>query len=197
MSTLAVPAPVLADRLVPDVRWRDAALVVGGALLVALLAQLRVYLPFTPVPITGQTLGVALVGAGLGARRGALSMGLYVGLGALGLPFYAGGEGGLSFVFGATGGYLLGFVAAAALVGRLAERQADRRPLTAFISLQAGSLVIFAFGLAGLMLTTGVGFEQAIAQGWLPFIPGDLFKTALAAGLLPGAWALIERFTGR
>lgn len=187
---------VLADALVPEIptrRVRDAGLVVGGALLVAALAQLVVPLPFTPVPITGQTLGVALVGASLGARRGALSLGLYVALGAVGLPFYSGGAGGWEVLTGATFGYLFGFVAAAALVGWLCEHGADRNPFIAFVALQAGSLVIFTFGVGWLALSMGVGFERALELGWWPFVPGDLLKTALAAGLLPGVWRWLNR----
>ena len=197
LNPTARPVGVLTDLVLPEVRWRDAALVIGGALLVAAAAQVRIPLPFTPVPITGQTFGVALVGASLGSRRGALSMALYAVLGAIGLPFYAGGESGVDYAFGATFGYLVGFVASAAVIGALAERQTDRRPLTAFLSVQAGSLLIFTFGVLGLMLTQGYSLGEAAARGWLPFIPGDLVKTALAAGLLPGAWRLIERFTGK
>lgn len=193
----AVPASraVLIDAVLPDVRWRHAVVIGGGALLVALLAQIRIPLGFTPVPITLQTLGVALVGAGLGSRRGALALLLYVLLGAAGLPFYAGGEGGWSHVVGSTGGYLVGFVAAAWVIGWLAERRADHSPFKAFLAFQAGSLVLFAFGVAGLMLTLHVSLPEAARLGWLPFLPGDIVKTAIAAGLFPSAWLLVTRFT--
>lgn len=192
---LDVRAPVLADRLVPLSRpARDAVVVLGGALLVALLAQVRIPLGFTPVPITGQTLGVALVGASLGAGRGALALALYLALGAVGLPFYAGGEAGFVHFASPTAGYLVGFVPAAWLMGRLAERRADRRPWTAFLAFQAGSLVVFACGVTGLVVFSGLAPAEALELGWFPFIPGDLIKTAIAAGLVPGTWALVERF---
>jgi biotin transport system substrate-specific component len=195
MSTATLTAPVLIDRLVPAARWRDAVVVLGGALFVALLAQVQIPLGFTPVPITGQTLGVALTGAALGSRRGPLSLALYLLLGAVGAPFYAGGEAGVANLLGPTAGYLVGFVPAAWIVGRLAERRADRRPWTAFLAFQVGSLAVFALGVTGLALSTGHGIGWALEHGWLPFVPGDLVKTAIAAGLFPGAWRLVERFT--
>lgn len=195
-SSLSLPASrTLADAVLPATSSRDLLLVVGGALLVAAAAQVQVPLPFTPVPLSGQTLAVSLVGASLGARRGALSLVLYLLAGAVGLPFYAGGEGGLAPLLGPTVGYLVGFVGAAALIGAMAERRADRRPLTAFFSFLAGSAVIFACGVAGLMLTLDLSLSEALVQGVLPFLPGDLVKSALAAGLLPGTWRLVERVT--
>jgi len=191
---LAPARGTLADVLVPRLGWRSAVLVGGGALSVALLAQIRIPLGFTPVPITGQTFGVVLVGGVLGARRGAAALLLYVLLGGLGLPFYAGGQGGWAHVGGASGGYLLGFVAAAGVVGMLAERGLDRRPLPAFLTFQAGSLVVYAFGVLGLGLTLHVTWGRALALGWLPFVPGDLLKTALAAGLFPASWRVVGRF---
>ncbi len=188
---------VLSDAVLPDVRARNAILVVGGALLVAVLAQVRIPLGFTPVPITLQTFGVVLVGASLGAGRGALSLFLYVLLGAVGLPFYAGGQGGLEHAFGSTSGYLVGFVLAAGLVGWLARMRADRKVWKAFLAFQLGSLVIFACGLAGLMITLGLSLPEAAKLGWLPFIPGDLLKTAAASLLFPGAWLAVSRFAPR
>ena len=194
MSAQAIRAPsLLSDLVLPGVAWRQAALVLGGALLVAAAAQVEIPLGFTPVPISGQTFGVVLVGASLGARRGALALALYLALGMIGLPFYAGGGGGVEHAFGATGGYLVGFVVAAALIGWLAERRADRSPWKAFLAFQAGSLVIFALGLTGLVIALDVSWAEAARLGWFPFIPGDLIKTALAAGLLPAAWRLVDR----
>lgn len=193
---LSLRAPVLVDALLPSVAWRDAAVVVAGALLVAAAAQIEIPLPFTPVPLSGQTFAVSLVGASLGSRRGALSLGLYVLLGALGAPFYAGGAGGLDSLLGPTVGYLVGFVGAASFIGYRAERSADRRPLSAFLSFLLGSFIIFGAGALGLMLTMDMSPGEALAKGVLPFIPGDLVKSALAAGLLPGTWKLVERFRG-
>ncbi len=196
MTTGSVPvatAPaVLSDLILAGVRSRDLLLVAGGALLVAAAAQIEIPLGFTPVPLTTQTFGVALVGAGLGSRRGALALALYVLLGAVGLPFYAGGAGGWEHAAGSTGGDEADQVAAAWLMGLLAERRADRSVWKAFLALQVGSLVIFASGLAGLMLTLDVTWARAAELGWYPFIPGDLLKTAAAALLLPGAWRLVR-----
>jgi len=189
MPAATAPA-VLSDLVLAGVRSRDVLLVGGGALLVAAAAQIEIPLGFTPVPLTLQTFGVALVGAGLGSRRGAFALALYVLLGAVGLPFYAGGAGGWEHAAGSTGGYLIGFVAAAWLVGLLAERRADRSVWKAFLAIQVGSLLIFASGLAGLVLTLDVTWARAAELGWYPFIPGDLIKTTAAALLLPGAWRL-------
>lgn len=187
--------PTLLDAVWHATGWKQAVVVTWGALLVALLAQVRIPLPFTPVPITGQTFGVVLVGAGLGMGRGGAAMLLYLALGMIGLPFFAGGQGGTEHVLGATGGYLVAFVPAAMLVGWLAKRGLDRKPWTAFLAFQAGSLVIFLLGTLGLMAAMGTSYAEAFRLGWLPFIPGDLFKTALAAGLVPAAWRMVQRFT--
>ena len=189
-TATTVPANLI-DALWPATGVRQAVVVVWGALLVALLAQVRIPLPFTPVPITGQTFGVVLVGAGLGVARGGAALLLYLLLGLVGLPFFAGGQGGPEHVFGATGGYLVAFVPAAMLVGWLARRGLDRRPVTAFLAFQAGSLVIFTLGVTGLMLTLDVSLWEACCLGWWPFVAGDLLKTAVAAGLFPAVWRLV------
>ncbi len=167
----------------------DAALIVTGSLLTAALAQVALRLPFTPVPITGQTLGVLVVGAALGSRRGATAMALYLAEGAMGLPFFAGGTGGPAVLLGPTAGYLLGFVPAAFLVGLLAERGLDRRPSGSLLVFAAGTAVIFLCGvtwLAGI-----VGPQSALMSGLWPFLPGAAVKIALAAVLLPAAWRLV------
>jgi biotin transport system substrate-specific component len=185
-------APLLITRQFPRVdRWlRDVLLVVAGSLLVAALAQVRIPLPFTPVPITGQTFAVLLVGAVLGSRRGAASLLLYLMEGSLGLPVFAGGAGGLVHVFGPTGGYLLGFVAAAYLVGRLAEGGLDRRFRSALLVLLAGEAVIYLFGVTWLGFF--IGFQKALAAGLLPFVIGDAVKLVAAALALPAAWKLVR-----
>src|SRR3954471_4834476 len=148
-ATHALPGRrVLADVL-PGALVRDIVLVVSGALLTALFAQISIDVPPSPVPITGQTLAVGLVGATLGMRRGAASLALYVLLGLL-LPFYADGDSGWHVVWGASGGYLVGFVFAAAFVGWMAERGASRSVALGFVAFVVGQLIIFAFGLAGL-----------------------------------------------
>jgi biotin transport system substrate-specific component len=187
--------PVLADTL-PGTRVRDAVLVVGGALLTALFAQISIDVPPSPVPITGQTLAVGLVGATLGARRGASSLALYALLG-LFLPFYADGESGWDVVWGASGGYIVGFIFAAGAIGWLAEQGADRRVVLAFLAFVLGQLVIFAFGLAGLKIAVGESWGWTIHNGFSIFIVGGLVKALVGAVALPSAWGLVRRFERR
>ena len=181
---------VLSERLWPRAHaGRDALLIVAGSLFVALCAQIRVDLPFTPVPITGQTLGVLLVGAALGARRGALSLMLYLAEGAMGWPVFAGGAAGALYLLGPTGGYLVGFVPAAWLVGALAERGWDRRPGRMFLTMALGNAVIYLLGV--LWLARFVGLPAALVKGMVPFLPGDALKILLATGALPSVWRLL------
>lgn len=173
---------------------RRALALLLAAAFVALLAQVALPLPFTPVPVTLQTLGVLLVGAALGRRLGAEALVLYLAAGAAGLPVFAGGGAGMAWLAGPTGGYLLGFVAAAWLAGALVERfAADRRPLPAFLAMLAATAVVYAFGLAGLAAWSALagkarGLAELLAMGLYPFVLGDLLKAALAAALLPAAW---------
>lgn len=182
---------VIAARIIPRTQIATAGLVVGFALLTAAAAQVTFPLWFTPVPITGQTFVVLLAGATLGVRAGAASQGLYVMLGAIGLPFYAGGEGGWSAATGATGGYLVGFVMAAALVGALAERGHDRNPLTAIPAFLAGTAVIYLVGVAWLARVLQVGATEAMELGMVPFVLGDLVKVALTGLALPAVWRMV------
>lgn len=188
MSVVPVSARrgVLAD-LVPGALVRDAALVVAGAALTGLAAQIAVPVPGSPVPITGQTFGALLVGAGLGWRRGALSMLLYLVAGMAGVPWFQDGSSGW---LGVTGGYLVGFAVAAVVVGALAGRGGDRTVVRTIGTMVLGSLVIYAFGVPWLMAATGFDLATAIERGVVPFLVGDGIKVLLAAGLLPGAWAL-------
>ena len=190
--TFAAP-PTLAFRLGPRTvaAARAAALVVGGALLTAAAAQLTIHVPWTPVPITGQTFAVLLVAASLGMRLGVASQALYVVLGAVGLPFYAGAEGGWTAATGSTAGYLIGFVVAAAIVGRLAERRQDRSLLTALAAFALGSAVIYVCGAAWLAHSLDVSADKAIELGVTPFLLGDALKIALAGVGLPVAWRLV------
>ncbi len=193
MDAAALPRyPVLAD-VIPGARVRDAVLVVSGALLTALFAQLYINVPGSPVPITGQTLAVGLVGATLGARRGAASLGLYAVLG-LFLPFYADGESGWDVIWGASGGYIIGFIVAAWVIGWMAEHGADRHVGLAFLAFVAGQLVIFAFGLAGLKISVEESWGWTIHNGFTIFIVGGLVKAAVGAIALPGAWRVVRRF---
>jgi biotin transport system substrate-specific component len=190
-TTSALTAPrVLADAL-PRVRARDAALVLAGALLTALCAQIAIYLPGDPVPMTGQTFAVLLTGAALGANRGASAQGLYVGLGLVGLPVYADGESGPNVVFGATGGYLVGFIIAAWLVGRLASAGLDRSPFSALPVFALGSMIIFAIGVPWLAVAEELSLGRAVELGFVPFIPGGVVKAVAAAALLPAAWRFV------
>jgi biotin transport system substrate-specific component len=173
--------------------FRTAALVVGGALVTALAAQISFTAPGMVVPFTGQTAAVLLTGAALGWRRGMASMALYVVAGALGAPIFSKGASGLAEVFGVTGGYLAGFVLAAAVVGFLAARGWDRTIPRAAMLMVVGNLIIYSVGVPVLAAVTGQGIGWAIANGAVPFIPWDALKVALAAGLLPAAWLLVGR----
>jgi biotin transport system substrate-specific component len=191
-ATLTPAQPrVLAD-LFSHTRVRDAALVLGAALLTAACAQISFPFPGSPVPVTGQTFAVLLTGAALGANRGAAGQLLYVGLGLVGLPFYADGESGASVVFGATGGYLLAFPIAAWVCGKLAEARFDRTPLKALPAFTVGSLIVFCLGVPWLAVAADISLANAIELGFVPFIPGGIVKAALAAGLLPTAWRLVR-----
>jgi biotin transport system substrate-specific component len=173
----------------PDLaRLYDLGMILAGSVAVGVAAQFEVKLPFTPVPITGQTFAVLLVGALLGARRGALALLTYLGEGALGLPVFAGGAAGAAHLLGPTGGYLLGFVPAAFVTGALAERGWDRRVGTTWAAMVLGSAMIFACGVP--WLAQFVGWERALPAGLVPFLPGDVAKQVLAALALPGAWRL-------
>ena len=192
MSSYA-KAETLVGAVAAPLDWtRSALVVVGFSLLTALAAQMVVPLPFTPVPLTGQTFAVLLTGALLGPRLGALAMLAYLAEGAAGLPFFRGGAGGVGHFSGATAGYLLAFPAAAYVTGLLAERGWDRRFRTAAAAMALGSFVILACGWAWLALMFKGGAE-AFWLGVAPFLPGDGLKVALAAAALPAGWALLRR----
>jgi len=164
----------------------ELLLVAAGSLLIALSAWVAVPLPFSPVPVTGQTFAVLLVGSALGARRGAAAALAYLAEGCSGLPVFAGGAAGPHVLVGPTGGYLAGFVLGALVCGALAERGWDRRVLTTVFSMILGNIAILIPGL--LWLQRFVGPESTLAMGLFPFLPGDVVKIALAAALLPLAW---------
>ncbi|APZ34638.1 BioY protein [Microbacterium aurum] len=198
--SLAVPVrrPVLADLIArPSGRARavalDAALVVAGAAVVALLAQVEV--PLWPVPITGQTLAVVVVGAALGARRGAASLVTYLLAGLAGLPVFAGFTGTVAALAKPSFGFVIGFVFAAFVAGWFAERAWDRRPLLAFAGFVAASAIPFVFGIPYMAFILNVvgggsfGVGEILQFGLWPFIVGGLVKAALAALLIPAAWA--------
>jgi biotin transport system substrate-specific component len=173
----------------------DAVLVVLGSLLMGLVAQLSIKLPFTPVPVTGQTLGVLLIGGALGSVRGALSMLLYLVWGAVGLPFFAEGRSGIELLAfsSATGGYLWGFVVAGYIVGLLAERKWDRGIGSSLGAMLVGEVIIFAFGVTWLSHALELSVRDALEAGLYPFVVGDVLKLAIAAGVLPAAWRALAR----
>lgn len=210
MSTLslAIGRPTLVDKLISRSIATDVVLVAAGAALTAVAAQLVI--PLWPVPITGQTFAVLLVGTTLGPLRGALSMVLYAILGIVGLPVFAGGHSG-SLLGSTSGGFVIGFVFAAALVGWLAQRQWDHKIVGTFVAFVAGTAVIYAFGLPWLYAvlstfppatmtqffgTTNL-LQATFTGGVVPFLVGDLIKAILAAALLPISWKLITRVDNR
>jgi biotin transport system substrate-specific component len=174
----------------------DVLLVLGGTGFVAVAAQVSISLPFTPVPITGQTFAVVLVGAALGALLGLASLGLYLFVGALGAPVYADGNHGWDVLTGPTGGYIVGFVLAAVLTGWLAQRRWDRRFSSAVAAMLSGNVVIYLVGLPWLAAKLDTGLEKTFELGLYPFVVGDLLKLYLAGALLPGAWLLVQRLRG-
>ncbi|HEY2126275.1 MAG TPA: biotin transporter BioY [Streptosporangiaceae bacterium] len=180
------PPLVLAD-LLPGTLARDALLVVGAAGFIGLLAQISIHLSFTPVPITGQTLGVLLAGTALGWRRAGAALLLYAVAGVAGVPWFADHSSGYA---SASFGYIIGFFAAAVLCGFLAERGADRSVLRSVPAMLAAEVVIYTFGLTWLAIDLHLGASATIADGLTPFLAGDAIKAALAAGLLPAAWWL-------
>ncbi|MEU6948264.1 biotin transporter BioY [Streptomyces sp. NPDC046316] len=195
MSTAVAPArslrsgTVLAD-LLPSSRARDIALVVGGAALTGIAAQIAVPVPGSPVPVSGQTFAALLVGTALGARRGFLSLALYAVVGMAGVPWFAEATSGYAMP---SFGYILGMLLAATVVGALARRGADRSVLRTAGAMALGSVIIYAVGVPYLAFATGMSFSQAVAAGLTPFLIGDALKAALAMGALPTAWKLIGR----
>lgn len=187
MSLVSASPRTLGD-VVPGGLVRNVALVVGGTLFVALSALVQIPLPFTPVPLSLQTFAVLLTGAALGSRRGAASMALYLLAGMAGVPWFAQHHSGWAF---ASFGYVVGFVAAGWLAGRLAEAGADRQVLKSVGLLVLGNVVIYVFGVAGLMAYTGMGLGTGLAKGVAPFLVGDVIKIVVAAALLPAAWKLV------
>ena len=180
---------VLAD-LVAGTRVRDVLLVLAGTAFVALSALVQVPLPGTPVPLTLQTFAVLLTGAALGWQRAVPSMILYAVAGAAGVPWFADGTSGWAF---ASFGYILGFILAAAVVGRLAAARGDRTVVRTGLTMLLGTLSIYALGVPVLMAVTGLDFPAALAAGVVPFLIGDTIKVLLAAGLLPMTWKIVGR----
>lgn len=181
---------VLGARVLPRTKVATAVAVVGFAALTAVAAQVSFYIPPIEVPFTLQTLVVVLAGGVLGSRAGAASQALYVLAGAAGAPVYAEGSSGVDVLFGTTGGYLFGFVVAAWVVGKLAERKHDRRLMTSLSVFVIGNLVIYALGVTGLMLFRRFDLLTALAHGVAPFVFWDLLKALAAGAAMPLAWRL-------
>ncbi|MFG3099388.1 biotin transporter BioY [Streptomyces sp. NPDC048182] len=188
-TATARPGAVLAD-LLPASRTRDALLVLGGAVLTGLAAQISVPVPGSPVPVTGQTFAALLVGTALGARRGVASLALYALVGMAGVPWFAEGRSGASMP---SLGYVLGMILAAGLVGALARRGADRSVWRTAGTMLLGEAVIYAVGVPYLALSLDLSASAAIAAGLTPFLLGDALKAALAMGALPSAWKLVGK----
>ena len=168
----------------------DIILIVGGSLLLGLCAQLTVQLPFSPVPVTGQTFAVLMIGMLLGARRGSLCVLAYLAEGTMGLPVFAMGRTGPAVLFGPTGGYLVGFAAAAYVTGLLAEKGWDRKVGTTILAMILGNVCIYAFGLFWLTCLTNI--KTAVTVGLYPFVVGEVLKIALAVAILPTGWKLLN-----
>ncbi len=191
----------LAKTLVPQTMRRSLArkatveilLILGGSLLVALAARLRIDLPFTPVPITAQPFAVLLVGAALGSRRGALSMVAYIVEGAAGVPVFSGGACCIVALAGPAGGYILSYPIAAGLTGWLAERGWDRKFATTALAMLAGNITIYLVGLPWLAMFVG---DRVFAAGLFPFVLGDAIRLILATIALPVAWRVIGEVRG-
>jgi biotin transport system substrate-specific component len=190
-STLALAASPARARSKTAYR---VLLAFAGSWIVAGLAQIEITLPFTPVPVTGQTLGVLLVGASLGSGLGAISIVLYLAQGALGLPFYSGGDSGIEWLkfSAATGGYLWGFLLSAAVVGWLAERGWDRSMRSSIGAMFLGEVALYLVGIPWLMQVLDVSLVEALEKGLAPFVVGDTLKLLFAAAVLPGAWRLTK-----
>ena len=202
MSALAPSAGrlVLVDRVLPRSLALDALLVVAGAALTAGLAQVAI--PLWPVPVTGQTLAVLLVGASLGMVRGGLALALYAVAGGIGLPIFSDTASGWGVILGPTGGYIVGFIVSAALVGWLSERAWERKFLKALATFAVGTLVVFAIGLPWLAAWLGAAglpndLGAVLQAGLWPFLVGGAIKALIAAGLLPLAWVGAARLAGR
>ena len=168
----------------------DITLIIGGSLLIALSARLKVLLPFSPVPVTAQTFAVLMIGALFGAKLGCLAALAYIVEGALGLPFFSSG-GGYTVFLGRTGGYLIGFVPAAYVTGFLAQKGWDRRIGTTVLAMIFGNIVIYTFGLLWLSRLMGIS-KSVLSVGLYPFIVFDLAKIVLAAAVLPAGWKLLK-----
>ncbi|MFZ4116864.1 MAG: biotin transporter BioY [Rhodoluna sp.] len=193
--SIAQPRNVtIIDSVISRSRVSDVVLVLAGVLLTALAAQVQI--PAIPVPFTLQTLAVLVIGATYGSSRGAITMGAYAVVGVLGFPVFAGGASGIDVIFGATGGFLLGFMFAAALIGRLAELNWSSDALRMFVSYVLGSIVIYAIGVPVLAMSAFASDLVAATTYMLPYLIWDAVKAVFAAALLPTAWVVVKKIKG-
>ncbi len=191
MSTTAPSNPILVDRIISRSLASDIVLIVFGVALTAAAAQLQI--PASPVPFTFQTLAVLLIGATYGGSRAAITMASYVLVGALGLPVFAGGASGAEKIFGATGGFLLGFIFAAWLTGYLAQLSWSSNAVKMFVSFALGSVVIYAVGVPVLAMVAFKSDLLAATTYMFPYLIWDAVKAVLAAGIVPGAFVLVNK----
>jgi biotin transport system substrate-specific component len=199
-ATLAFGRPTLSDRLLSRGILTDILFIVAGAGLTAALAQIAI--PLWPVPITGQTLAVLVVGSSLGALRGALSMVLYAVVGALGAPIFSDHSAGISVIQGFSGGYIIGFIFSAALIGWIAQTNWDHRVWRAIVSALVGTLVTFVIGITWLWASLGrAGYPNdlntVLSGGLYPFIVGGIVKAVIAGLVIGGSWWLVDRHDRR
>ena len=188
----AAMAPRFADDRTLSV-LAQIVLVLAGSALLAISAQIKI--PLYPVPVTGQTLVVLMIGMAYGSRLGAATLLAYLVEGGMGLPVFAGGGAGWATLAGPTGGYLIGFLVAAFILGLLAERGMGRGPVSTALAMIVGTALIYVFGVTHL--SGFIGFEKAVAAGLLPFLYGDALKLIVAAGLMPLAWRGVRALTAQ
>jgi biotin transport system substrate-specific component len=190
---MSFPATSLRSTVLPHSSLlTKAALSAGGVLFLAAMAQIAIPVPGSPVPVTGQTLGVLLIGTTYGSGLGVATFVMYLLAGIAGAPVFAGASFGFEKITGATGGYLIGMMVATYLLGLLAKRRLDQRFLTSLPSMLFGTLIIFSFGLLWLHHFTGKDWAWTIAAGLTPFIVGEAIKIAIAGTSLPILWRLIN-----
>ena len=191
---MTFPASSLRASLLPHSSvLTNATLIAGGAIFLAALAQISIPVPGSPVPVTGQTLGVLLIGTTYGSGLGLATFAMYLLAGIAGAPVFAGASSGIEKITGATGGYLIGMMVATFLLGVLAKRQLDQRFLTALPTMLIGTITIFAFGLFWLHYFTGNDWNWTISAGLVPFIFGEILKIVIAGTSLPVVWRFVNK----
>lgn len=191
---MTFPASSLRASLLPrSTALTHATFVAGGTLFLAALAQISIPIPGSPVPVTGQTLGVLLIGTTYGSGLGLTTFAIYLLAGIAGAPVFAGASYGIEKITGATGGYLIGMMVATFLLGVLANRQLDQKFLTALPTMLIGSITIFSFGLVWLHHFTGKDWIWTINAGLTPFIFGEILKIAIVGTSLPVVWRIVNK----